>query len=66
MAICDGWVRLHPAPAKEDAKRMAIAQALIDFLGGETDIDNVFSCSDVMQFYDYIEAGKIPLIKLTD
>lgn len=58
--------RFRPIRTEAERKREEVAESLVRFLDKETDIDNIFRKYDVMGFIDYIEAGKIPGVRLTD
>lgn len=49
----------------EDVARDEAAKGLVDFLDRETDRNNVFHKHELIGFYDYIAAGKIPSVTKT-
>lgn len=60
---CDP-IQLKPIRSAEDVARGAVAKGLVNFLDMETDRDNPFPMTELIGFYDYVAAGKIPGVKL--
>lgn len=58
--------QFRPIRTEAERKREKIAESLVRFLDMETDIENPFRKRDVQTFIDYIKAGEIPGIRLTD
>lgn len=59
-------LQFRPIRTEAERKREKIAEALIRFLDQETDLDNPYRKRDVQTFIDYIEAGEIPGVRLSD
>lgn len=57
--------QFRPIRSPEDVARDEVAKGLVNFLDSETDRDNPFHEHELIEFYDYVAAGKIPGITLS-